>query len=107
MPLEFINTINYNLIIALNILIISISISIININITIIIVITITLTLSMARVNLLFTKNITSEHLYVCALPKIDETIQTRIHIASDRKVTLRMVHDCGNLLDGSTRIQI
>jgi hypothetical protein len=65
-----------------------------------------TLTLSMARVNLLFTKNITSQHGVVCALPKNDETIQTRIHIASDRKVTLHMVHDCGNLLDGSTRIE-
>lgn len=46
-----------------------------------------TLTLSMARVDLLFTKNITSEHGVVCALPKNDETIQTRIHIASDRQI--------------------
>jgi len=46
-----------------------------------------TLTLSMAWVDLLFTKNITSEHGVVCALPKNDETIQTRIHIASDRKI--------------------
>lgn len=46
-----------------------------------------TLTLSMARVDLLFTKNITSEHGVVCALPKNDETIQTRIHIASDRRI--------------------